>query len=854
MNKRFSTLVAAFAALTVVSSAQVKYVQLTTGTPAEALTWTTEAAKDSVSFKTYAGTKAEKDSALWEVKFAEKLLSGDSAFTFVNKATGKNLSFAKKSKTTKIAVGVDKFVFSKAGSSAIYAADGDKSVLAIGTTNGTLVTGATAPVSGAAGFTIATAGSNILDVAELGNGISSVKLDFAGKDGGLFTATELVITDAASATIKFQVKGSENSAKGSKAAQYITVDTMSYSGNVYASKFQLDTLVASGVSAYKGNGNAALQEFTVSQDLSTDVITLSTSTKIIFGTNGKYTGITATGAPFKVGYKDLAGTKVLTVDNVAITPATVSVSMGTVAKLPNGTGVYAIKMKNASKTSLNGKYLVGDGLTGAAAATVYTPSTQFYIKENANGTYSAQARELSTGTFFADQELFAVAGVTNGYKVRTMNADTLIITPLAVNLADKHVGYKYFDKEELANTIVSLNLSSIGVDDIYLTLKNDSILTGSKTTVKEALKVRFGAKVDALNDTIQYGAQALGDTLVRVAYSWEQPFSTNYVTIAGKTVKLTSTAPRAERFYFIEKAEGAYQVSTTSSTFAAILMNPTTLTVSYDFVNDENRTLFSIATDPAPLYLKPAAGHYQIKNGYEMLTANKKGAAAFLREDDILKASVADTVAGDDFKLWIDTAYVNADKTEYAYYIFKGASYAGDTIVGNVLTAKGKFVNAPVSGDSAIFAPAKMIADSIWYDSAKTTKVLNTKSTSLMLFEVLESGDLAIVLQKAKDTKLASVNGTVVFTNMAEALPVTFAESVSTGNEEAPSVSTISVIASEGQITISGAEGKKVAISNILGQVIANTVITSNNAVISVPAGIVVVAVEGETAVKAIVK
>lgn len=851
MNKRFSTLVAAFAALTVVSSAQVKYVQLST--TAGALTWTTEAAKDSVSFKTYAGTKAEKDSALWEVKFAEKLLSGDSAFTFVNKATGKNLSFAKKSKTTKIAVGVDKFVFSKAGNSAIYAADGDKSVLAIGTTNGTLVTGATAPVSGAAEFTIATAGSNILDVAELGNGISSVKLDFAGKDGGLFTATELVITDAASATIKFQVKESENSAKGSKAAQYITIDTMSYAGNVYASKFQLDTLVASGVSAYKGNGNAALQEFTVSQDLSTDVITLSTGTKIAFGSDGKYTSTTTAGAPFKVGYKDLAGTKVLTIDNVAITPAAVSVSMGTVAKLPNGTGVYAIKMKNASKTT-NGKYLVGDGFTGAAAATVYTPSTQFYIKENANGTYSAQARELSTGIFFADQELFAVAGVTNGYKVRTMNADTLIITPLAVNLADKHVGYKYFDKEELANTIVSLNLSSIGVDDIYLTLKNDSILTGSKTTVKEALKVRFGAKVNLSNDTIQYGAQALGDTLVRVAYSWEQPFSTNYVAIDGKTVKLTSTTPTAERFYFIEKAEGAYQVSTTSSTSAAILMNPTTLTVSYDAVNDENRTLFSIATDPAPLYLKPAAGHYQIKNGYEMLTANKKGAAAFLREDDILKASVADTVAGDDFKLWIDTAYVNADKTEYAYYIFKGASYAGDTIVGNVLTAKGKFVNAPVAGDSAIFAPAKMIADSIWYDSAKTTKVLNTKSTSLMLFEVLESGDLAIVLQNAKAKKLASVNGTVVFTDMAEALPVTFAESVSTGNEEAPSVSTISVIASEGQVTISGAEGKKVAISNILGQVIANTVITSNNAVISVPAGIVVVAVEGETAVKAIVK
>ena len=43
-------------------------------------------------------------------------------------------------------------------------------------------------------------------------------------------------------------------------------------------------------------------------------------------------------------------------------------------------------------------------------------------------------------------------------------------------------------------------------------------------------------------------------------------------------------------------------------------------------------------------------------------------------------------------------------------------------------------------------------------------------------------------------------------------------------------------------------------IANVLGQTVANTVITSSEAAISVPAGVVVVAVEGEAAVKAIVK
>ncbi len=71
---------------------------------------------------------------------------------------------------------------------------------------------------------------------------------------------------------------------------------------------------------------------------------------------------------------------------------------------------------------------------------------------------------------------------------------------------------------------------------------------------------------------------------------------------------------------------------------------------------------------------------------------------------------------------------------------------------------------------------------------------------------------------------------------------------------ETIATSEVTVIAGEGNVTIAGAAGKKVVISNILGQVVANTVISSDNAVIAAPAGVVVVAVEGEEAVKAIVK
>ena len=65
---------------------------------------------------------------------------------------------------------------------------------------------------------------------------------------------------------------------------------------------------------------------------------------------------------------------------------------------------------------------------------------------------------------------------------------------------------------------------------------------------------------------------------------------------------------------------------------------------------------------------------------------------------------------------------------------------------------------------------------------------------------------------------------------------------------------TVKVTTAEGKVIIAGAQGKKVTISNVLGQTIANTVLSSDNATISAPAGVVVVAVEGEAAVKAIVK
>lgn len=91
-----------------------------------------------------------------------------------------------------------------------------------------------------------------------------------------------------------------------------------------------------------------------------------------------------------------------------------------------------------------------------------------------------------------------------------------------------------------------------------------------------------------------------------------------------------------------------------------------------------------------------------------------------------------------------------------------------------------------------------------------------------------------------------ALNGKLGLTSDPQkAMVFTLGDETPTANEGVE-VSEVKVIAGEGNVMIAGAQGKKVVISNILGQVVANTVIASDNATIAAPAGVVVVAVEGD--------
>ena len=166
------------------------------------------------------------------------------------------------------------------------------------------------------------------------------------------------------------------------------------------------------------------------------------------------------------------------------------------------------------------------------------------------------------------------------------------------------------------------------------------------------------------------------------------------------------------------------------------------------------------------------------------------------------------------------------------------------------------FVQAKHEGDSLMIAATKdtidlkNAGDKVCAFAFKYTDKTREAFTIETLYDVKANGTPIRGYVKYHNGKL------VVTPNANEAEVFNLAElkGVAPTANETIATSDVTVSATNGAVVVKGAAGKAVVVTNILGQTLANTVISSDNASISVPAGIVVVAVEGEEAVKVVVK
>ena len=96
---------------------------------------------------------------------------------------------------------------------------------------------------------------------------------------------------------------------------------------------------------------------------------------------------------------------------------------------------------------------------------------------------------------------------------------------------------------------------------------------------------------------------------------------------------------------------------------------------------------------------------------------------------------------------------------------------------------------------------------------------------------------------------LTSINGKLTFSNgtTTNAVKVYVEETSAPTANENIAAGNVVVAGVNGAVVVKGAEGKNVIVSTILGKVVANEVVSSDNATIAAPAGIVVVSVDGES-------
>ncbi|WP_297906636.1 DUF6383 domain-containing protein [uncultured Parabacteroides sp.] len=155
--------------------------------------------------------------------------------------------------------------------------------------------------------------------------------------------------------------------------------------------------------------------------------------------------------------------------------------------------------------------------------------------------------------------------------------------------------------------------------------------------------------------------------------------------------------------------------------------------------------------------------------------------------------------------------------------------------------------------ESNVYGSAKVNGQTV--NDGQYTTVYGNKDEAIAPTEKtawlkMHNGCLVITDNNARfDNAKTSGDGALIFNVVRMVEDDQFA----TSNDEIAAEG-ITIVAGNGTVTVQGAAGKSVVITNILGKIIAETVLTSDNATISVPAGIVAVAVDGEEAVKAIVK
>lgn len=468
----------------------------------------------------------------------------------------------------------------------------------------------------------------------------------------------------------------------------------------------------------------------------------------------------------------------------------------------------------------------------------------------------------------------------------------------------QELAYKKVSKEDLVNGALSFRLKSDLLENLYVTVKDGKLYVAAGEL---ASAYRFKVEEVELDEANSTVAESNGvkvykynvtDRLGKATLCSKNENGTDYYlmgepdvenSVYPVTLSFLSTGVENE-YKLVSYSEYTEEYGYYGSAISALAGSGMLYTASW--CNTENTT-FEFAKKDAPTYATLNIGHVQITSYTEddnkMIASQKDGFAVLKAEgQSILKS---DVYTHDSLTLWLDTACLTFEETMPLYYLstnafaeegvktrnylmntldsaeVKGYAYeaagaeavraafiAGSVCGIDSIAIKGDTINAMNLNPAAVaFEVAAEYSDEA-YKILSVQEYLNPAYDEEAAEEQGEEYDVEKYLPR--NAYLAHLNNVVYWTTDPEQAEVfkVMTTSTPTSNDKIAVESAISVIANDGTVTIQGAAGKSVVISNILGKVVAETVLSSDNATIAVPAGIVAVAVEGEAAVKVVVK
>lgn len=767
--------------------------------------------------KTIAESKASLDSTLWQI--TKRTTSGGIVYQFRNKATNALLAFAaKENATTKLdPAGVSEWAFSDGNAIKGFFGDGKSyslslskdGVLSLATTN-------------SSNFNIVETKLYTLKADELGDGISTFYMDLGGEyEGDIFSGKELIAKKAEDGYLKLQYKDDQEFPDGK--AKYLGVDTLyteiSGAQNSFGFKFVAD-------STYGGKhtwGNEDFQKFKFTIDLKNDSIAMFVKQAPSLSIDNRYS------EDIQVVYATLGDKKVLTVSETEPLQGTapfITTRRGTPVTLANGSGVYFLK--NVGKTAYAGKYLYGNEVYASETPSVYNPDGQWYVKEE-NGKYSIVDR-LSNTSYATNSEIFAVKGVSGAYTVAG-KTDTLSFEyQPKVDLKDKYLGSLYFTEAELKEKAIQLNLQA--VDGVVVPISvSDSVLFAD---TEEYAKI-FGLEVK--EKSVVGGAKVLGDTLYAVSYHLKDQFGDRYLVEDKKNKSLIVSEFQESVLDVVfesTKYGDTYEMKVgdeyvTYNTKSNLLLLGTS----------EEAFKFKVDIIDAPQYETVESSHLRFGSNGKYLTMNPLTLWAELKNEgqEITKADYtadnfsfkiekADTVIPGKPVYLISTCMIGADDetSDVRYYLS-----AIDTVQHEGKNRLG-------------FIPSN--------DTIRTSK----NSPAYFSLKKNEDGSLWLENINVKGGAFVSqIANTLVMSNMGMNFSAEKA-SAPTANEEIEAPTSVVVAGGHNSVTVMNAKDKKIVLTDILGKIVGNYLVTSDRFTVPASRGLLIVAIEGEVAQKVIVK